>query len=366
MKVNLRIGEKIKELRKIKNVTQEELADYLGLSYQAISKWENGSSLPDITLIPGLANYFEVTTDTLFGIDEKKQNKKIELVLQKYQENFSIGLISDNEQLLREALKEFPNDFRLISKLCYTLSNQYTGENQINLLDEIITKSNLLLRDCTDDQLRYSAIQVLAMAYNFRGEKEKAKEMINKLPSISITRENLLDMILEGDEKVAQIQLNMLSNLDRIGNDLQVLSRISKKQEQYNDALYYLEVAEKLYIAMFENGDYNFYHTRLAQLYFNLAAIKIHLGRYDEALNDLMISTQHAISKDSLPTISQYTSRNFNYVVHDESKTLKNIPETETEILLIQLESYLFDPIRDKPEFKHIQNQLQSLRQTNK
>ncbi len=48
--MNLRIGEKIRELRQIKNVTQEELAVYLGLSPQAISKWENGFSLPDVTL----------------------------------------------------------------------------------------------------------------------------------------------------------------------------------------------------------------------------------------------------------------------------------------------------------------------------
>ncbi len=64
----IKIGEKIKELRKAQDVTQEKLADYLNISYQAVSKWENGLALPDITLIPALSNFFGVTSDYLLGI----------------------------------------------------------------------------------------------------------------------------------------------------------------------------------------------------------------------------------------------------------------------------------------------------------
>jgi len=356
--VNLRIGEKIRELRQIKNVTQEELAAYLGLSPQAISKWENGFSLPDVTLLPGLANFFEVTTDTLFGLTDQKQNERVELVLKEYQANFAQGLIEENENLLKKALKEFPNDFRLISKLCYTLLNKYTGKNQLDLLDEIIAKASLILRDCTDDKLRYSAIQILAMTYNFKGEKAKAKEIVNKLPSAPITRDDLLVHILEGEEKLAQMQQNMLSNLDMICSDLQVLSQHQRKQEHYHDALYHLKVIEKLYQVMFENGDYNFYHTRLAQLFFNMAELKMQLGLYDKALANLMTSANHAKSSDKLPPISRYTSRNFNLLKHDESKTYKNYQQTEAEIILLQLEHKQFDPIRNKPKFKKLQNFL--------
>ncbi len=61
------IGEKIRYLRKQKNVTQEELAAVLHISFQAVSKWENGMSQPDIVMIPIIANYFGVTIDELFG-----------------------------------------------------------------------------------------------------------------------------------------------------------------------------------------------------------------------------------------------------------------------------------------------------------
>ena len=63
----MRIGNKILELRKQKNITQEELAAELGVTAAAISKWENGYTLPDILMLCALADYFSVTTDELLG-----------------------------------------------------------------------------------------------------------------------------------------------------------------------------------------------------------------------------------------------------------------------------------------------------------
>lgn len=74
----LKIGEKIKELRKSQDVTQEKLADYLNISYQAVSKWENGLAMPDITLIPALTCFFGVSADYLIGIDTEQSDKVIE------------------------------------------------------------------------------------------------------------------------------------------------------------------------------------------------------------------------------------------------------------------------------------------------
>lgn len=56
----MNIGEKIKKYRKSKDITQEVLAERIGVTYQAISKWERGDSFPDITLLPALANFFDI------------------------------------------------------------------------------------------------------------------------------------------------------------------------------------------------------------------------------------------------------------------------------------------------------------------
>jgi len=60
------MGERIKQKRKELNLTQEELADKVGVSYQAVSKWENNSSMPDTAILPALSSIFDVTLDYLF------------------------------------------------------------------------------------------------------------------------------------------------------------------------------------------------------------------------------------------------------------------------------------------------------------
>ena len=82
--MTLKIGENIKTLRKAQDITQEKLAAYLNISYQAISKWENGTALPDITLVPKIANFFGVSSDYLLGINadenEEKTRKSKEII----------------------------------------------------------------------------------------------------------------------------------------------------------------------------------------------------------------------------------------------------------------------------------------------
>ena len=66
--MQMTMGNIIKELRKERGLTQEELAERLGVTYQAISKWENNAGMPDISQVVPLASVFGVSTDVLFGI----------------------------------------------------------------------------------------------------------------------------------------------------------------------------------------------------------------------------------------------------------------------------------------------------------
>ena len=75
--MNIRLGEKIRTLRKSKNISQEVLANYLGVSFQAVSKWEKGETLPDVTLIPAIACFFEVSTDELFDFNRLETEEKV-------------------------------------------------------------------------------------------------------------------------------------------------------------------------------------------------------------------------------------------------------------------------------------------------
>ena len=71
------LGENIKRLRREQNLTQETLAEFLGVTFQSISKWERGESYPDITLLPALASFFKVSTDELLGVNKSQDEEEI-------------------------------------------------------------------------------------------------------------------------------------------------------------------------------------------------------------------------------------------------------------------------------------------------
>lgn len=125
----MNFGKKIKELRLQKTVTQEQLAAYLNLSPQAISKWENGLTLPDIQLLPEISVYFGVTIDELFEMTDEKHMQRIENMINtkrtldkadfEYARNFLQGRLTQKESL--------PRCLTLLSALCNSKADEYSS-----------------------------------------------------------------------------------------------------------------------------------------------------------------------------------------------------------------------------------------------
>ena len=89
--MKLYLAENLKRLRTMKNLTQEQLADELGVSVQSVSRWENDNSYPDIECVPEIARFFRVTTDELMGVNqtfrEAKFNEEWEIFRTKQEDN---------------------------------------------------------------------------------------------------------------------------------------------------------------------------------------------------------------------------------------------------------------------------------------
>ena len=114
----LSVAEKIRTKRRERNITQDELAQALGVTFQSVSRWENEAAYPDIELLPKIAAYFKITTDELLGADEETkkleaQKKKREYIAMLYH-NPEISL----EQKYKTAMKaysEFSDEFMFAS-----------------------------------------------------------------------------------------------------------------------------------------------------------------------------------------------------------------------------------------------------------
>lgn len=110
------IGNKIKQLRQKANLTQEQLGSSLGISAQSISKWENGVTMPDISLLPLLSSALGVTIDELFDLTTEQKLQRIEKRMD-IEEELSDGVFSESETLLREQLDESEDKRRVLSLL---------------------------------------------------------------------------------------------------------------------------------------------------------------------------------------------------------------------------------------------------------
>ena len=117
--MNLKIGEKIRTLRLQQKKTQEQLADRLGVSYQSVSRWENGITYPDIEFLPSIANYFSITLDYLMGQDDMEKRRAIKKQINKIGD--TDGMNEDNlVELIRTCRRE-KESAEYFENICYAL-----------------------------------------------------------------------------------------------------------------------------------------------------------------------------------------------------------------------------------------------------
>ena len=200
--MNLLIGENIRRLRRERGLTQEEAAAHLGISFQSISKWERGDGYPDITMLPALAHYFGVSVDELLGTDEIMKSEKYEEINRLWKENNLAGLNRENVTLMRQSLKEYPNDALLLVQLSSSLEKlDGTPEEKRQYLRESIAVQEQILRYAEDCEVRGATLFNICFSYRKNGEHEKALAQARKLPNLYKARENALVYLLDGDEK---------------------------------------------------------------------------------------------------------------------------------------------------------------------
>lgn len=114
--MNMELGQKIKQLRFKAGLTQDQLAQRLGVTPQSVSKWENAASMPDITLLPALAGEFGVSIDDLFDLSAEQKLQRIENRMDTESE-LPGDLFLDYEEYLKEQLNAYPDRGRILSLL---------------------------------------------------------------------------------------------------------------------------------------------------------------------------------------------------------------------------------------------------------
>ena len=238
----IKLSTKIKELRLRDGRTQEELAESVGVTAQAVSRWENEACYPDMELIPSIANYFHVSIDELFGYDNDRERKIDEIIkrseeLHRVDWGEDIG-IDECIAFLRDGLIEFPGNERIMFRLAVVLRDAgYVREGHRSLYDKdgYFTpdierhRKNQYWREAikllermnatASGEMLYEVRYELLCLYDCIGEYDKALELseyLLKIDNNSKVFHNLKSGVLyaKGDEAGANAEKSIAESLN--------------------------------------------------------------------------------------------------------------------------------------------------------
>lgn len=207
--MELNIGKSIRRLRNENNITQEELATTIGVSAQAVSKWERNEGYPDITLLPEISAFFGVSLDTLCGIDEERDRRDISAIHDRIHNALTYD---ERVSAARNGVKKYPYSCELKADLADALAGclgRWTPPKETLL--EIISLYEEILDHSTDQNLKISVLYRLSRIYELAGYHKKAEECTMNLPDYCHSWEFALTDILHGDELVDHVQNRIIS-----------------------------------------------------------------------------------------------------------------------------------------------------------
>ena len=170
----MQIGEVIRKYRKQKNMTQEEMANCLGVTAPAVNKWENGNSLPDITLLAPIARLLDITLDTLLSFREELTEEEINGIVQEVDSRFRLKNEAFEEvfEWVKGKIELYPNCYRLIWQMAVILDawrmiKEIPGTEKY---DGYIEQCYVRVLESTDEKLRTGAADSLFGFYTRKQE----------------------------------------------------------------------------------------------------------------------------------------------------------------------------------------------------
>ena len=299
----VKIGEKIKALRKRDDITQEYLAEVLGVTNQAVSKWESENSYPDIEYISPIANFFNVTIDYLFDHDTSGKQRKIDAYHEQYMKCLYEPLYYNKQiDIMRNALAEFPAEESLLLHLAQALFGKWcsygswtSGEKNgpdiekhksFDSWEEAMKIMEKLLASSTNDTNRARCRYMLASIYSAIGEKEKLRAVAEQCGNLYYSREHTLSQVLWGEDRIQsnQVLLGMLPHI--LQNTLFSLPTDTDMEIEKHELL--IRFWKFIY-----RDDYGVYNSQMGILYDSYAAI-LYKTKPEEAVKAFEQSFAHA------------------------------------------------------------------------
>ncbi len=188
----LYLADNIRKYRLEKDLTQEDVADYLNITPQSVSKWERGETYPDITLLPALANIFETSIDLLIGMDGVRSAEAQFQIHAKANDHLRSNQFDMAEKVYRDALLIYPNKPGFILGLASVLALQGQTEEAIALTEKGLPLSQ-------NEKQKATMRATLCFLYAKTGQTDRAAKLASELPHTRESREAIYPLVTSDD-----------------------------------------------------------------------------------------------------------------------------------------------------------------------
>ncbi len=364
--MSLSMGHIIKDLRKKKGFTQEELAERLGVTYQAISKWENETGMPDISQVVPLASIFGVSTDVLFGIADTTENEEAWKIVQHANRIEKYGEVETYltaYDVLLDGLKKYPNNL-IIMINCMHLGTSlslpengwiYAKERAKEITSETIRQANFVIANSKNITDILSARQILVFLYCAQEKFDLASnEARNFPPRADLTLYSNMAIVNEYMNNYGRTATYLCSNIDytlqSLENDVARLGKAYYNDGKYKDAITVYETFFEIMNVIFKDETPIPYHDfDSGDCYLLLAEAYLAIDKKAEAMN--------VVEKSVMYYIDLYNSHTEEIVLHRSN--IKSPIVRETELTT----SFSKEIIKQKLLYKLSNSSIQSLNQ---
>lgn len=352
------IGSNIFALRKAKKVTQAQLAEKIGVSEQAVSKWENDICAPDVSLFPIIAEYFGVSIDRLFGYHNNSYAEEVKKIIKAADD--SMDTYKEIE-IVSEGLSRYPNSPELKIYLAFSLSmvNRMSkdADERTKAVEKAIKVCTEVVDTCGDQGQVDDALHMLTRIYNETAQYEKAQACIEKMSADSYGN-RILGMVgmLGGKKSYAEqeryAQYAIWKMYWTMSHVLEKMSYTYTEQGQTDKALAFIKANQTL-LSTFDLGCPDFYAAYKITAYANEARACMKLGDKQKCLTALkqffVVANQvNEVAKSEDFHIAARNPLYFSAVQDDDLMEECILPGTHPERFLPTFDAFF----GDHPDYK--------------
>jgi transcriptional regulator with XRE-family HTH domain len=298
--MNVKIGAIIKRLRTENHITQDALATAIGVTPQAISRWEAEGGYPDIELLPALADFFAVSTDELLGYKLSEREEELARIKKEMDRLAEVGSVEERVAYARNAFARYPNDYEVRYNLAVCLYHIWEDNRDPGLLSEIENLCSSVIAECHDEDIRYDAIHLLVLVYGKSGQCEKATAAVHMLTPMKYCREFVKSSGIGDGNTEVYIQDEIDKLTDCLGTSIQRLALhedLPNDPSTWDKKIEMLTVSNQLY-TMIYGDNLMFYHTRLSRNYWLISTYQMSQGKAEDTLASLEKMCHHAVEYD--------------------------------------------------------------------